>query len=253
MRVRGNSLFPATLFGRGRILFAILRQLHLLLVVYLSGELPTSSPPADNDSAANGPSPASSTPSLSSPKPAPPARPPPTGPPDAFVLDQLAAGLPLLRRLYPRAPALFYCHFPDLHLARGRRARWKRAWRAPFDALEGRAMRAADRVVVNSRFTRAVVRATWGAAALGDVGVVYPCVPDESAGEGGEERGKGLPLWGGKALLLSINRFERKKDVGLALRAFARLDPAVRERARLVVAGTHHLSSLHTVPRAALR
>ena len=232
VRVRGNTLFPATLFGRGRILFAILRQLHLLLSIYLSGELPTSPPPSD---------------SQSTPQKAPsPSSPPTPAPPDAFFLDQLAAALPLLRHLYPAAPTLFYCHFPDLLLAQGRGARWKRAWRAPFDALEGWSMRAADRVVVNSRFTRGVVRDTWGEA-LGDVGVVYPCVADEGEGAGGDG-GKGLPMWGGKALLLSINRFERKKDVELALRAFAALDPEVRARARLVVAGALPLPSVLPPP-----
>ena len=38
-------------------------------------------------------------------------------------------------------------------------------------------------------------------------------------------------------VLLSINRFEKKKDVALAVKAFAGLTPAERQGARLVVAG----------------
>jgi alpha-1,3/alpha-1,6-mannosyltransferase len=38
-------------------------------------------------------------------------------------------------------------------------------------------------------------------------------------------------------VLLSINRFEKKKDVALAIRAFAGLSPNEREDARLVIAG----------------
>ena len=44
-------------------------------------------------------------------------------------------------------------------------------------------------------------------------------------------------LWPGKAVLLSINRFERKKDVGLAIRAFAKLDETTQCKAKLVIAG----------------
>ena len=39
------------------------------------------------------------------------------------------------------------------------------------------------------------------------------------------------------ALFLSINRYERKKNLGLAVAALAALPPSVRARARLVMAG----------------
>ena len=38
-------------------------------------------------------------------------------------------------------------------------------------------------------------------------------------------------------VFVSINRFERKKNVGLAIRAFAMLQPQVMKQSRLVVAG----------------
>lgn len=214
MRVRGNSFFPSSIFSRFHILLAILRQLHLLLSVYLSGEL-TSSHTALSVSSSD-----------------------PSAPPNAFFVDQLSAALPLLYFLYPRAPILFYCHFPDLLLASNRAAWWRRLWRVPFDALEGWSMRAADRVVVNSRFTRDVVRGVWGNA-LGDLGVVYPCVEDdeEEREEPGAKGKADARLWGDRAVILSINRYERKKDIGLAIRAFAGLDAATRERALLVIAG----------------
>lgn len=48
---------------------------------------------------------------------------------------------------------LFYCHFPDLLLAK-RRSALHRAYRAPLDAIEEYTTGRADCVAVNSRFTQ---------------------------------------------------------------------------------------------------
>ncbi|CAK7244810.1 MAG: Alpha-1,3-mannosyltransferase-like protein [Sporothrix thermara] len=240
VRVRGGSIVPATLLGRFAILCAIARQLHLLLQIWLTGEL-----------AALGAS--------------------------AYFVDQLSAGLPLLRGLdrSNQTPIFFYCHFPDLLLAKGRQAWWKRLYRVPFDALEQWSMGFADAVAVNSRFTKSVVTATWPRLAAKVAGsrakdsknnkkgefddknddknddenddknddknddendkglrVVYPCIDIKQEDALGKNGGAGsgdepLDLWKGLPFLLSINRFERKKDIGLAIRAFAGL-PADR-------------------------
>ncbi|KAK4243793.1 glycosyltransferase [Corynascus novoguineensis] len=218
VRVRGNTLVPTTLLGRFAILCAILRQLHLILqVTVFTHELADLAP-------------------------------------DAFFVDQLSAGLPFLKLLAPsssKPPIFFYCHFPDLLLARGRGQPWKRLYRVPFDALERWSMGFADAVAVNSEFTKGVVARTWPALAhTRQLHVVYPCI-DTSAvvgGAGGDneiKKGKGRtgtvevePLpWKQDGVVLSINRFERKKDVGLAIRAFALLPPDRRRAARLLVAG----------------
>ncbi|CAK7272693.1 Alpha-1,3-mannosyltransferase-like protein [Sporothrix epigloea] len=231
VRVRGGSIVPATLLGRFAILCAIARQLHLLLQIWLTGEL-----------AALGAS--------------------------AYFVDQLSAGLPLLRGLCRsnQTPILFYCHFPDLLLVKSRQAWWKRLYRLPFDALEQWSMGFADAVAVNSRFTKAVVTETWprlaekvqgcSAKTSGQAGkdendsglrVVYPCINAKQ--ESGREMDGGagdepVDLWKGLPFVLSINRFERKKDIGLAIRAFAGLPSDRRggggdgaNRTRLVVAG----------------
>ena len=44
-------------------------------------------------------------------------------------------------------------------------------------------------------------------------------------------------------MLLSINRFERKKDIGLAIKAFADLKANERQDAILVLAGKYTLIS----------
>ncbi|MCJ1245488.1 Alpha-1,3-mannosyltransferase-like protein [Trapelia coarctata] len=206
VRVRGNSIFPVTLFGRFKILFAILRHYHMLLWISFNGELGRLKP-------------------------------------TVFFVDQLSAGIPLMRYVQPNTHILFYCHFPDLLLVQQRQSWTKRTWRLPFDLIEGWSMRGADRVVVNSHFTKGIVESVWGG--LGGqrgIGVIYPCVnTTERRKEKGAikeiQQGAEKPLWEGKKVLLSINRFERKKDVGLAINAFAGLAGNDRKGARLVIAG----------------
>ncbi|KAI1780419.1 glycosyltransferase family 4 protein [Hypoxylon cercidicola] len=196
VRVRGNTIVPPSILARFSILCSILRQLHIILQIYLSSELARLAP-------------------------------------DAFFVDQLSAGLPLLRLVYPAGRVLFYCHFPDLLLAQGRQRWWKRAYRLPFDWWEQLSMGFADAVAVNSNFTKGVVGRTWpGLAKQMDLEVVYPCVDTKP-----RRRTDSKPLWGGKRFLLSINRFERKKDVALAVKAFAGLGAEARRGVRLVVAG----------------
>ena len=199
MRVRASSLIPMSIANRLTILCAILRHLHLLLLLSLTGELAALQP-------------------------------------TALVVDQLSAGQPLLRYLLPQAPILFYCHFPDLLLAR-RGSLLKRLYRAPFDRLEEWSMGFAQGVAVNSEFTRGVVARTWpGLGSRVKIRVVYPCVDVGKETELGKGKASER-LLDGQKVVLSINRFERKKDIGLAMKAFAAVPEEQRGDARLVIAG----------------
>jgi alpha-1,3/alpha-1,6-mannosyltransferase len=154
--------------------------------------------------------------------------------PDAFIVDQLSAGLPLLRVLYPDTRILFYCHFPDLLLAQGRASWLKRAYRVPFDTIEQWSMSFADSIAVNSGFTKGVVGRVWPELArTRDIQIVYPCVDVQEKILEGDK----VPAWNKKKILLSINRFEKKKDIGLAIRAYAGLGTNGRAGVRLVLAG----------------
>lgn len=110
-------------------------------------------------------------------------------------------------------------------------------------------MSGADSVVVNSVFTRGVVgRVFPGLTGEGkrEVGVVYPCVDTmqkEKEGEDGTADTWERPLWEGIKVLLSINRFERKKNIALAIEAFHGLGAEGRKGCRLVVAGMNHRTS----------
>ncbi|KAJ9130397.1 Glycosyltransferase family 4 protein [Pleurostoma richardsiae] len=203
VRVRGNTIIPPSILSRFSIFCAILRQYHLILQICITSELRTLAP-------------------------------------DAFFVDQLSAGLPALRLFLPACPILFYCHFPDLLLAQGRARWWKRLYRRPFDALEEFSMGFADAIAVNSRFTKGIVTKTWPKlVGSRDLKVVYPCVdtrPKKNDGNTGEEEGPPL-VWRDMKIILSINRFERKKDIALAIKAYAGLPKEKRQGVRLVIAG----------------
>ncbi|GLI74260.1 alpha-1,3-mannosyltransferase-like protein [Penicillium ochrochloron] len=222
VRVRGNTIFPAHIFGRFHILMASLRQLHL--TASLLTELGSRGNSTAKDKTAPGQEDQD----------------------DIFIVDQLPACVPILKSLgrprkSRRQRILFYCHFPDQLLARRNEGGSllqlaKLLYRFPFDWFEGWAMSASDRVVANSNFSRGVVHSVFGTEKLGDVEVVYPCVDTISAAETLTKELEDA-LWGGKKILLSINRFERKKDMGLAIRAYNGLGAGKRKGTRLVVAG----------------
>ena len=152
---------------------------------------------------------------------------------DLVVADVIPYGLPLLRGL--RAVGLgsstklvYYCHYPDQLLA-PRRAGLRRLYRAPFDALEVPSMGVADKVVCNSQFTARALAGLGGGAAA----VVYPGVDIE--------KHAAVPdLRGDETTVLVLGRFDRRKNVPLAIDAVARLRataPAAFARVSLVVAG----------------
>ena len=94
-------------------------------------------------------------------------------------------------------------------------------------------MGASDRIVVNSNFTKSVAGQLFPSL-TNSFGVIYPCV--NVTNEGGSTSLE--TLWNDKfKILLSINRFERKKDIGLALKAYKDLTPTERQSTRLVLAG----------------
>lgn len=150
---------------------------------------------------------------------------------DLFFCDLISAPVPLLRGL-GRAPVIFYCHFPDLLLS-DHGSRLRRLYRAPLDWLEGATTARADRVLVNSRFTEQMFRRVFRKHGAVRLEVLHPCV--EPA------RYAVRPMGASPITFLTLNRYERKKNVGLALDAIARLKlrlpSAVFAQVRLAVAG----------------
>lgn len=155
---------------------------------------------------------------------------------DLVFCDLVPHVVPLLKRI-SSAKVLFYCHFPDQLLAPQRGGLY-RLYRSPLERLEARGMRDADRVVVNSRFTEAMVRRTFPSDITLDV--LYPAAVDErehgSAEQEDSERVR-------TPIILSVNRFERKKSLDLAIEALRllreRLPATVFCDVQLVMTGAY--------------
>ncbi|KAG1768997.1 glycosyltransferase family 4 protein [Suillus occidentalis] len=166
---------------------------------------------------------------------------------DVFFVDQLSTCIPFLR-MFCGKRVVFYCHFPDKLLANGayvedRREKnvsiLKYIYRFPMDWLEEVTMRQADLILANSKFTARVTKSHF-ASLEHQLKVVYPGInikaytspidlsdPDT------------IQTASQRRTLLSLNRFEMKKNAALAIEAFAILrnkDPKTSD-VRLVLAG----------------
>lgn len=152
---------------------------------------------------------------------------------DVFICDQVPICLPVLR-LKPKLNIrsrkfIFYCHFPD-QLLTTRKTTLKTWYRNIIDWIEESSIRAADTVLVNSEFTKKVFCDTFKSwknnPALKPPEVLYPCVDVTvfSSYEPSIETKLKLQYLSDKSnfIFLSLNRFERKKDLGLAIRAFGK-------------------------------
>lgn len=108
----------------------------------------------------------------------------------------------------------------------------KKVYRLPFDWFEGWSMNASDKIVVNSKFTRSMAKTVFPSLDQ-ELSVIYPCVQGPPAASSDRS-----PLWNGRyKILLSINRFERKKDIGLAIQSYMNVSTEERKRTRLIIAG----------------
>jgi len=171
---------------------------------------------------------------------------------DVVIVDQVSVPILLLRWL-TRSRILFYCHFPDLLLAK-RTSALRALYRAPIDALEEVSTGRAHAILVNSEFTAGVFARTFKRLGHLKPAVLYPAVdvahflsvpPPPSLSTAGsnaadprttsEEMAPDIPH--GCHTFLSINRFERKKDLGLALRALALVKRTSGHPIHLVMAG----------------
>ena len=158
---------------------------------------------------------------------------------DVIVCDQISACVPILK--WTRAKVLFYCHFPD-QLLTDRKNWLKSLYRWPIDKLEEKTTGMAHQVVVNSKFTTGKFHKTFKSLAHINPIVVYPSLNFSAFDkqQTGEELNDLFPN-SVKCLFLSINRYERKKNLPLAIEAFAKmineLEPSERLKVHLAMAG----------------
>ncbi|KAI5959250.1 ALG2 [Candida theae] len=197
--VHGDFL-PTSFYKRFHILFAILRQLYLVLVLIISGDINNY---------------------------------------DFFIVDQLSFCIPFLN-FFSSASArvLFYCHFPDQLLTK-RTSLLKSLYRVPFDFIEEWTTGCSDQIVVNSHFTKGIFHQTFTNLRNIDPGVIYPCIDAnvEETEESIKADQEVTNFFQNSKYFLSINRFERSKNIELAIKAFAKSKRILPGKPRLVIAG----------------
>ncbi|GKY96266.1 hypothetical protein MPSEU_000586200 [Mayamaea pseudoterrestris] len=153
--------------------------------------------------------------------------------PDVVVVDVLPVPLLVLQWLLPSTSLLFYCHFPDALLKQrenqveqdssrltSSKTRLFHALRSLYRsimfAFEQACMRCADRIVVNSLFTQHIVRNTFDKLSDTHLPVLYPALDVSKNNDVTADATKQKHY-----RLVSLNRYERKKNIGLLLEAVA--------------------------------
>lgn len=159
---------------------------------------------------------------------------------DLVICDQISAGIPLLRLCGQKC--IFYCHFPDQLLTK-RETVAKKFYRYPLDRFEEWTTGKANVVLVNSLFTDSMFHKTFASLDHITTKVLYPTVKFDSF----DKRLEGqlnLRLDNVETLFLSINRFERKKNLNLAIESLKQLydlkkidDFKSRSRIHLIICG----------------
>ncbi|KAJ7331170.1 Alpha-1,3-mannosyltransferase-like protein [Desmophyllum pertusum] len=158
---------------------------------------------------------------------------------DVVFCDQVSVCIPVLK--LSKARIVFYCHFPDLLLTQ-RKSFLKKMYRAPLDWLEEITTGMADIVLVNSNFTAETFVSTFTSLRSNRPRVLYPSLNFLSFDTPvAEEETKDLIPPTAKAVFLSINRYERKKNLNLALEALDWLRNIISDKewkdVHLVMAG----------------
>ncbi|KAL1131349.1 hypothetical protein AAG570_010967 [Ranatra chinensis] len=159
--------------------------------------------------------------------------------PDLVFCDLVSACVPILR--LSGCKVLFYCHFPDRLLSK-KGGFLKHIYRIPLDWIEEFTTDRADVILVNSKFTRYVFKDTFRGIKKTPA-VLYPSINtkffDDAEIQSLDFLEPALPR--GSFVFLSINRYERKKHVELAINAFGNLKSLVSaeiwNNVRLIIGG----------------
>lgn len=171
---------------------------------------------------------------------------------DVIFCDQISIGIPILKLAKTRPKIVFYCHFPD-QLLSAEGGYIKSLYRAPLNYLEEITVGMADITLVNSKFTLRVFQETF--RRLNTVpDVLYPSLNTKYfddmqhkllSSEAGSLIMPKLDFPRNAYVFLDINRYERKKNHPLALKAFCQLanilGPNDWKRCRLVLAGGYDI------------
>ena len=173
---------------------------------------------------------------------------------DVVVVDVLPTSLPLVLNWMPTAGILFYCHFPDKLLLRSTQGGiFKKIYRRVLDAVEEYTMSISDTLVVNSRFTLGVVEENFPFLlskrkkdqqhqVLEPVEVLYPALDTSNMVQANNvDKTNQSPI-------VSLNRFERKKNIELLIKAYAIIQGKTNNPLPpLVIAGGYDVKNAENV------
>ncbi|XP_011646932.1 alpha-1,3/1,6-mannosyltransferase ALG2 [Pogonomyrmex barbatus] len=160
--------------------------------------------------------------------------------PEVVFCDLVSVCIPVLRLRIPYV--VFYCHHPDQLLSQ-RGGYGKQLYRMPLDYLEEITTGMAHKVFVNSIYTGNVFKDTFKRLQI-EPEVLYPSINTDFFDKTrivSIERVLDRKLPDDSIILLSINRYERKKNLSLAIEALAELEKLltkdIYKRVYLIMAG----------------
>ncbi|XP_076622074.1 alpha-1,3/1,6-mannosyltransferase Alg2 isoform X1 [Colletes latitarsis] len=142
--------------------------------------------------------------------------------PEIVFCDLVSVCIPILRLRIPYI--IYYCHYPDQLLSR-QEGFGKRLYRIPLNYLEEITTGMAHKIFVNSMYTCSVFRDTFKRLHI-EPEVLYPSINTDFFDKTriiSLERVLDKKLPSDSIVLLSINRYERKKNLRLAVEALAEL------------------------------
>jgi alpha-1,3/alpha-1,6-mannosyltransferase len=155
---------------------------------------------------------------------------------DLIIVDQVSVCVPIIR-LFNRK-VIFYCHYPDKLLCVDRSSFAKKFYRFFLDFFEEITTGCANLILVNSLYTKEVFALNF--KLLNKLGVspkvLYPAI--DLAKFDKVEPATEFMSKVNQPYFFSLNRYERKKNVALAIEAYAELkkqDPSTKYK--LVIAG----------------
>ena len=166
---------------------------------------------------------------------------------NCIFLDVLPTAIPFLTA-WVDCGILYYCHFPDKLLTRDtvngeatdeamrKRSSLRTLYRNWMDGIEERTMSYADVLCVNSKFTQQQVHEVFPLLANHHMRVLYPALDMEKFSQ------PSFATPANDAPIVSINRFERKKNIELLLTAYSLLQKEVGNMAPpLIIAGGYDI------------
>lgn len=160
--------------------------------------------------------------------------------PTLIFTDLISLCIPFLKLARGPFRVVFYCHHPDKLLTTDG-GLLKKLYRLPLNWLEELTTARADKVLVNSKYTARVYQdAFQGIKDVPDI--CYPSINTEFFNATVPKPLKEIvPVGTDKFIFLSINRYERKKNLKLALRSLEHLKHIVNEddwnRVHLIMTG----------------